>query len=122
MSYAPFDGTTIFLQGYRRTVTSASSSPANYEVTGVEVQFRQRFARRYYFVLAAGYQHTDYEYFTNAGLQRRDEIFYLHPSVGIDVTPWMTCEVGAEFRRDSSTRQLSDFSETTAYFQVNVFF
>lgn len=122
VSYAPFDGTTIFLQGYRRTITSASAQAANYNVTGVEAQFRQRFARRYYFVLAAGYQHVDYTYFTTVALQRRDEIFYIHPSVGIDVTSWLTCELGAEFRRDRSTREASDFSETTAYFQVNVFF
>ena len=122
VSYAPFDGTTIFLQGYRRTITSASAQAANYEVTGVEVQFRQRFARRYYFVLASGYQHTDYEYFTTPGLQRQDDIFYIHPSVGIDVTPWLTCEVGAEYRLDSSTRQKSDFTETTVYFQANIFF
>lgn len=121
VSYAPFDGTTVFLQGYRRTVTSANSPPANYNVTGVEAQLRQRFARRFYFVIAAGYQNVDYEYFASAS-QRRDEIFYIHPSVGIDVTTWLTCEIGAEYRRDQSSSVKSDFSETTAYFQVNVFF
>ena len=121
VSYAPFDGTTVFLQTYRRTVTSASVPPANYNVTGVEAQIRQRFLHRYYFVLAAGYQNVDYEYFASAG-SRRDEIFYVHPSVGIDVTPWLTCELGAEFRSDSSTVVKSDFSETTVYFQFNVFF
>ena len=121
VSYAPFDGTTVFLQGYRRTVTSASSSPANYAVTGIEAQIRQRFARRFYFVIAAGYQNVEYEYFTTDN-QRRDEIFYIHPSVGIDVTTWMTCEVGAEFRQDDSTSQKNAFSETTVYFQANVFF
>ena len=121
VSYAPFDGTTVFLQGYRRTVTSANSPPANYNVTGVEAQLRQRFARRFYFVIAAGYQNVDYEYFASAS-QRRDEIFYIHPSVGIDVTTWLTCEIGAEYRQDQSSSVKSDFSETTAYFQVNVFF
>ena len=121
VSYAPFDGTTVFLQGYRRTVTSANSPPANYNVTGVEAQLRQRFLRRFYFVIAAGYQNVDYEYFASAS-QRRDEIFYIHPSVGIDVTTWLTCEIGAEYRQNQSSSVKSDFSETTAYFQVNVFF
>ena len=121
VSYAPFDGTSVFLQGYRRTVTSASSSPANYNVTGVEAQIRQRFARRFYFVVAAGYQHVDYEFFASLG-ERRDEIFYIHPSLGMDVTAWLTCELGAEYRRDNSTSLKSDFAETTAYFQFNVFF
>ena len=121
VSYAPFDGTSVFLQAYRRTVTSANSTPANYNVTGVEVQLRQRFLRRYYFVLAAGYQHVDYEYFTNSN-HRRDEIFYIHPSVGIDVTSWLSCELGAEYRTDSSSDPASGFNETTAYFQVNVLF
>ena len=121
VSYAPFDGTTVFLQGYRRTVTSANSLPANYTVTGVEAQIRQRFARRFYFVIAAGYQNVDYEYFTSP-TQRRDEIFYIHPSLGIDVTSWLTCEVGAEYRQDHSSLEGSGFSETTAYFQFNMFF
>ena len=121
VSYAPFDGTTLFLQTYRRTVTSASSPPANYNVTGVEAQIRQRFLRRFYFVLAAGYQNVEYEYFASSG-SRRDEIFYIHPSVGIDVTTWLTCELGAEYRSDNSTVQKTDFSETTAYFQFNIFF
>ena len=121
VSYAPFNGTTVFLQGYRRTVTSAGTPPANYNVTGIEAQVRQRFLRRYYFVIAAGYQNVEYDYFTTSN-QRRDEIWYIHPSVGIDVTPWLSCELGAEFRQDSSTQLKSDFAETTAYFQFNVFF
>ena len=121
VSYAPFDGTTVFLQGYRRTVTSASSPPANYTVTGVEAQFRQRFLRRFYFVIAAGYQNVDYDYFGSV-TQRQDEILYVHPSVGIDVTSWLTCELGAQYRQDRSSRNAADFSETTAYFQFNVFF
>ena len=121
VSYAPFDGTTVFLQGYRRTVTSAGTPPANYTVTGAEAQFRQRFARRFFFVVAAGYQNVEYDFFAGAG-QRRDDIFYIHPSLGIDVTNWMTCELGAEFRQDDSTLVTSSFSETTVYFQVNMFF
>lgn len=121
VSYAPFDGTTVFLQSYRRTVTSANSVPSNYTVTGVEAQIRQRFARRYYFVVAAGYQHVEYEYFASSD-QRTDHIFYIHPSVGMDITTWLTCEVGAEYRQNDSSQERTTFSETTAYFQVNVFF
>ena len=122
VSYAPFDGTSVFLQAYRRTVTSANSTPANYTLTGVDAQIRQRFARRFYFVVAAGYQRADYQYFASPA-QRTDDIFYIHPSVGVDVTRWLSCEVGAEYRQDDSTREPSStFSETTVYFQVNVFF
>ena len=121
VSYAPFGGTSIYLQGYRRTVTSASIIPSNYNVTGVDAQIRQRFARRYYFVLAAGYQNVDYSNFSSAN-QRHDEIFYIHPSLGIDVTSWLSCEIGAEYREDASNRVTTSFSETTAYFQVNCFF
>ena len=121
VSYAPFDGTTVFLQGYRRTVTSASSLPANYNVTGIEAQLRQRFLRRFYFVIAAGFQNVEYEYFASPA-QRRDEIFYVHPSLGIDVTSWLTCEIGAEYRQNHSSQEGTGFSETTAYFQFNMFF
>jgi len=121
VSYAPFDGTSVFVQSYRRTVTSANSSPSNYTITGLEIQIRQRFARRFYFVVAAGYQNAEYEFFASPA-QRTDDIFYVRPSVGIDITQSLSCEVGAGYRQDDSTQEGSSFSETTAYFQVNVFF
>jgi hypothetical protein len=122
VSYLPFDGTSIFLQAYRRTVTSATASGVTYTVTGVEGQIRQRFARRYYFVLAAGYQNSVYENLVANAAARTDDIFYIHPSVGIDVTKWLSCELGFEYREDNSTVANRTFSEITAYFQVNVFF
>ncbi len=121
VSYAPFDGTSVYLQGYRRTVTSASASPANYSVTGVEAQLRQRFARRFYLVVAAGFQNSEYDFFASDA-QREDNIFYIHPSLGIDITRWLSCEVGMQYRKNDSTQLLTDFSETTIYFQVNMFF
>lgn len=121
VSYLPFDGTSIYLQGYRRTVTSANFPPANYDVTGVEAQFRQRFAKRFYFVVAGGYQNVDYEYFASPS-QRTDDVYYIHPSLGMDITSWLSCEVGGQFRRNDSTQQKNDFSETTVYLQFNAFF
>ena len=72
-------------------------------------------------MVAAGYQHAEYEYFASSD-QRTDHIFYIHPSVGMDITTWLACEVGAEYRQNDSSQERTTFSETTAYFQVNVFF
>ena len=121
VSYAPFDGTSSYLHSYRRTVTSANVLPTNYDVTGVEAQIRQRFAKRFYFVVTGGYQKLNYESFGSV-IQRDDDIFYIHPSLGMDITSWLSCELGAEYRQDHSTNQLSSFSETTVYFQFNAFF
>jgi hypothetical protein len=121
VSYLPFDGTSVYLQGYRRMVTSANFPPANFVVTGVDAQFRQRFAKRFYFVVAAGYQKVDYEFFTSP-IQRDDDVYYIHPSLGMDITSWLSCEIGGQYRRNESTRQRNDFSETTVYVQFNAFF
>lgn len=121
LTYNPFDGTSFYLQGYSRTVASASSPPSNYTVTGVDLQFRQRFARRFYFVLAGGFQNADYEYFGSPDT-RTDNIFTIHPSIGMDVTNWLSCELGMTYRQDDSTNVRNSFSETTVYFQVNVYF
>ena len=122
VSYAPFDGTSLFLQSYRRAVTSGGTSGVTYLVTGIEGQFRQRFARRYYFVVAVGYQNAEYDFTGGNSGARTDKIFYVHPSVGVDVTKWLSCEIGAEYRQDDSSVSNLGFVETTAYFQVNVFF
>lgn len=121
LTYKPFDGTSIFLQGYSRTVASASTPPSNYTVTGVDFQIRQRFARRFYAVLAAGFQNADYEYFGSPDT-RTDNIFTIHPSIGMDVTTWLSCELGMTYRQDDSTNVRNTFAETTIYFQVNVYF
>ncbi len=121
LTYKPFDGTSIFLQGYSRTVASASSSPSNFTVTGADFQIRQRFGRRFYAVLAAGFQNADYEYFGSSDT-RTDNIFTIHPSVGMDVTTWLSCELGMTYRQDDSTNVRNTFAETTVYFQVNVYF
>lgn len=121
LTYTPFDGTSIYVQGYRRNVTSAGSPPSAYTVTGVEVQFRQRFWKRYYAVLAAGYQNSAYDYFTSSDT-RNDNVFYIHPSIGMDITQWLSCELGMTYRQDDSTVEKYSFSETTVYLQLNVFF
>jgi hypothetical protein len=121
LTYNPFDGTSIYLQGYSRTVASASNPPSNYTVTGVDLQIRQRFARRFYFVLAVGFQNADYDYFGTDNT-RTDNIFTIHPSIGMDVTNWLSCELGMTYRNDDSTSVTNDFSETTVYVQVNVYF
>ena len=40
----------------------------------------------------------------------------------MDITSWLSCEVGAQFRRNDSTQQKNDYSETTVYLQFNAFF
>lgn len=121
VTYAPFDGTSVFMQAFTRTVTSAAVEAANFQVTGIEAQIRQRFARRFYVVLAGGYQHVEYNFFSSP-TQRADDIFYIHPSLGMDVTTWLSCEIGAEYRRNDSTAIRNDFSNTTVYLQFNAFF
>lgn len=124
-TYQPFDGTFISLDAYRRTVTSATSSGTNYELTGVEGQVRQRLFQRYYATLAGGYRNS--EYVTSgrdggAGSERTDNLFYVRPSIGFDLTRYAFLELGAEFKQNSSSSDRRSFDQFLVFVQIQTLF
>lgn len=122
-SYFPFDGTSILLHAYRQTQTSATASGINYTSTGIDLLIRQRFLQRYYFALAAGYQNAEYNaHGSGSETERSDDLFYLRPSVGLDLTKWLTMELAVEFRQNDSNVDRRSFAQTLAYFQLTVLF
>jgi hypothetical protein len=122
LSWRPFDGTYVYLQGYRRTQTSASRGQ-NYTSTGADLRFRQRLFQRFYVGLAAGYQSADYDALENqtAGA-RSDDLFYIRPTVGLDITTFLSAEFGMEFRTNDSTNERRSFDDTLVFLQLNYLF
>lgn len=122
LAWVPFDGAYLYLQGYRRTEPSGVQDE-DYTATGVQVQFRERLFARCYLGLIGGYRHAEYHGLTKASDSgRADDLYFLRPSVALDLTQWLNCELLGEYRSNDSTNPSRSFDATTAAVQFNVLF
>jgi len=123
LAWSPFDGTYIYLQGYRRSVTGNTDASDYYVATGVLAQCRQRLFQRFYFDLTLQYQNADYQVPEGSvGLNRSDNLFVVRPGVGFDLASWANCEISGEYRRNDSTDSQRGFDATTAIVRFNLLF
>ena len=121
--WTPFDGTYVYLEGYRRSVTTGSNVGEYYISTGVFARLRQRFFHRYYLSLTAGYQNADYQNpEASAEFGRSDDLFFIRPGVGFDLATWLNCEISGEYRQNDSTIDHRSFDATKATVRFNVLF
>ncbi len=121
-TWLPFSGTYFYLNGFSRTLTSPSQGQ-NYTATGFDFAFRQRLWRRFYARFSSGYQNSEYDDLQgqiNSG--RSDDLFYVRPSLAVDITSWLSAELACEFRTNDSTRANRSFDEATILLQFNVLF
>lgn len=108
-TYRATDGTTFNLGASHRIYNSGVLAAQNYAQTILDVTVRQRFLRRCYLSLAAGYQHSDY-YSTVSGVStnRQDDYYYFEPAADFSVTRFWT--VGAYYLRRENDSTLQSFS------------
>ncbi len=113
VNWAPFEGTTLSLDGYRLAEASAVLPGTNYTRTGVDLKIRQRFLQRFLITLTGGYENLDYraiaEEFSTS--RRRDHYVFGRAAIAFDVTRWGTAELFYNFQRDSSTRPGNSFTD-----------
>lgn len=122
-AWTPFDGTYVYVQGFRRSATTASEDGKYYIATGVYALLRQRVFHRYYVSLTAGYQNADYQLAGSApGNGRSDDLFFVRPGVGLDLAAWLNCEVSGEYRRNDSTIEGRSFDAAKATVRFSVLF
>jgi len=122
-TYAPFDGTTINLNAFRRNSASVSLVNENITATGANARVRQRFMHRYFFTVEGGYQNSDYRSIANGpGVARNDDTVYVRPSVAFDVTKYLSAECAYQFQHNDSTLKETTFSENLVTFQLNLQF
>lgn len=111
-SYAPFDGTSISLNGRRHTQNSAVLAGQDFSETTINLALRQRFVQRIFVGLSFGYINSGY-FSTVQGLSatRTDNYYYLEPTVDLNVTRFWT--VGAYYlhRKNSSTFAFFSFDD-----------
>ncbi len=122
-AWSPFDGTYLYIEGFRRAVSSGSGSDDYYYATGFNFRVRQRLFQRYYFTLSGGYQNADYQTATDSpNAQRQSDLYYIRPAVGFDLASWLNCEIGAQYQKNESSLEERGFDATTATVRLNMLF
>lgn len=112
VTYAPRDGTSISLQGYRFAEASALLAGADYTITGVEMEILQRFLQRFFITLTGGYQNLNYHLVSGDSSPRRnDNYFFGRAAIAFDITKWCNAEIFYSYQRDSSTRPGNSFRD-----------
>jgi hypothetical protein len=112
-NYQPFDGTTINVRGSRRSLNSAVLQSQNYNTTNITFTGRQRFLRRFYFGLVAGYESAEY-YSTDrtdgfASSSRSDNYVFVQPSVDVTLTAFWTAGLYYLYRNNESSSEFFSF-------------
>ena len=112
VSYTPFDGTSITLEGNRQVLTSAVLGGEDYTLTGLTISASQRFFQRFYFRLSVGYTNTDYRAETNgAEAARSDDYFFIQPGLDFSVRDNLTIGGFYSYRASTSTESNRNFTD-----------
>ncbi len=101
--YQPFDGTDITLTAGRRTLNSGFFPDQDFTATNVTIGIRQRLLQRISLGFTAGYENSDY-FNTVEGVSatRRDNYFFVEPSIDITITRFWTAGVYYLHRQNDS--------------------
>lgn len=123
LNYQPFDSTTFNLSGSRHINNSGALAGQNYTNTTITLRLEQRFFQRLFVGLAAGYENSDYFSTVNGvTANRRDDYFFIEPSVDLNVTRFWT--VGAYYlhRENDSSLASVDFYDNQVGLRTTVTF
>jgi hypothetical protein len=122
-TYAPFDGTQLSGNAFRRNSASVSLVNENITTTGFSARVRQRFLHRFYFGVEGGYQNSEYRSIVTGGTAgRTDDTVFVKPSLSFDVTKFLSAETAYQYQRNDSSVEQSSFRENIVTFQVNLQF
>jgi hypothetical protein len=111
-TYAPWDGTSLSVGGYRLAEASALLAGADYTRTGVDLKLQQRFLQRFFAKLTGGYENLDYHAVSgDSSINRNDDYFFGRAAVAFDFTRWGNAEIFYNYQKDSSNRPGSSFTD-----------
>lgn len=120
--YNPFDATSIFLNGFRRTATSASGFNEVLTATGFDARIVQRLGDKYYLTGAGGFQTADYDENLITGFSREDDYTWGRLSLGWDVNKWLTAVLAYEYRDNNSNQVNRSYQEHLFFLQFSFLF
>lgn len=87
VSVEPIEGTRITIGGRHRTLVSNALAGQSFTITGVNVGFRQKITDRIDFNVNSGYEQATYfSVFAEIEAMRRDEFFFIEPSLDVKIT------------------------------------
>lgn len=119
-SYNPFEATTVRLSAYSRTENSASLAGEDYTTTGASLAIHRTIWHRFDVGVSGGYEHSDYENVNGtANASRKDNYFFVQPSIQFDVWSWARAEVFYLYRRNDSTISQSAFADNQVGLQFD---
>ena len=122
-SYAPFDGTSLSLEGNRQVLTSAVLGGQDYTLTGLTISVSQRFFQRLYLRLSAGYSHTDYRAETNdPNTPRSDDYFFVQPGLDYNLRNNVTVGGFYSFRTNLSDQSNRNFTDDQVGIRLSLLF
>jgi len=111
-TYKPFDGTSMSLEGSRRTQNSAVVAGGDYTNTNIHFAVQQRFLQRIFVSLSAGYENAAYFSALNGmDLNRNDDYYYLQVAIDLNITRYWDIGLYYLRRADSSSAQAFSFSD-----------
>ncbi len=120
--YNPFDATSIFLNGFRRTSTSAAGLNEMLTTTGFDARIVHRLGNSYYLTGAAGFQTADYDENLITGFAREDDYVWTRLSLGWDLNEWLTAVLAYEYRDNDSNQFNRSYQEHLLFLQFSVLF
>lgn len=123
LAWTPSEGSYIYLQAYRRAYNSGIEGSEYFLATGVSVEYRQRLFQRFFFDLTAGWQNADYkDELGSPNFGRSDDLYFVRPGVGFDITTWLNCEITGEYQKNDSSIPGHSYDTTIAAVRLNLLF
>ncbi|MBA3961434.1 MAG: outer membrane beta-barrel protein [Chthoniobacterales bacterium] len=122
-TYLPFAATQLQLSAYRHVENSAVFVGEDYTATGVKLEARHTWRGSYDLILAAAYEHSDYQTVSgSSGPSRQDNAFVVRPAVQCKLRSWAQVELFCEYRHNASTLGRFSFRDSQVGLQVTFAF
>jgi hypothetical protein len=117
LSYEPFDGTTLTVQGYRRYEYSGRLYGQDYLATGATASFSQRFFRKFYFVVSGVFENAEYEdNLSDSSSNVRYNYYSVQPAISFQPTTWCDLTLFYQHREDISQATAPGFTDNQVGF------
>src|SRR5438034_4997213 len=123
LTHHPFEGTTINLAAGRRIYNSGFLANQDFADTYIVGRFQQRLFHRLYFGLGGGYENSDYfAAKNNVSAPRKDDYWFIEPSLDVLITRWLSAGVYYLHREDSSNVDFFSFDDNQVGVRATVRF
>ena len=123
VSVEPVEGTRLTIGGRHRTLVSNALEGQSFTITGVNVGLRQRITERLDFNINSGYEQASYfSVFSDIESDRRDEYFFVEPSLEWKITDKWNAALFYIYRENQSNTGPFGFAENQVGLRTSITF